>query len=565
MEAVEALIAAGEVDLVVVEDLSRLYRNPRFRWAFAQDAVDRGVRVICVADGLDTADENRETMMHAAALRHGLHVPDTRRRVRRTASYAFSRGGMVQKARYGYRKLTAAEAASGRSGPAGLRIARDDAATPRIREMRRRVMEGHGYRAVAEWLREEGVAAGSYAGKGWTARVVEDLLRDPILSGVRTFRDTLYTQVFRTGKTSRRGNPQPETAYHPELAHMTREEHAGLLAAMDAWAAGHGVPSGEGSPLRGRPRSRSAWPGQHARCGACGGLMYRNGRHLRCVNSLPGGERTCWNRVQARFDLIRSAVLPWVLSELEGHTGFREALVESAWGELQRRRSRRDGTGAECEARVAELSAQAARLAKAVARMPDSEALLAELRGVESALAEAKCERTALRERAGAAGMYASREDVAARLPEAVVELAADSWEFADLMRRLLPEFVVVPVQALDTGQVRPRARLTLDLSGWARPGEPVPPPSSAEFDLFEPPGRIRLAAACAAAEAADPKATLQGIASGLGTDRMTVKRALAYARLMAAAGTADPYRPLSSAPASASRWRTRPDRRAAS
>jgi DNA invertase Pin-like site-specific DNA recombinase len=108
----DELIATGKWDVVIVEDLSRTYRNPRFQWAFVQDCVDRQTRVICIADNIDTADEYWEAMMHTAALRHGLIVPDTRRRVRRTATHSFNNGGMVMKFRYGYRKLSIEEAAS---------------------------------------------------------------------------------------------------------------------------------------------------------------------------------------------------------------------------------------------------------------------------------------------------------------------------------------------------------------------------------------------------------------------------------------------------------------------
>ena len=76
--------------------------------------------MICIGDNLDTSDENWEITMGAAALRHGLHIPDTRRRVGRTTTHSFHRGGMVQKIRYGYRKLAHKEEAdSGQFGPKG--------------------------------------------------------------------------------------------------------------------------------------------------------------------------------------------------------------------------------------------------------------------------------------------------------------------------------------------------------------------------------------------------------------------------------------------------------------
>lgn len=112
MEAME-LIASGEWNLVIAEDLSRIFRNPRYQYMFVQDAVDAETRVICIADNLDTADEHWETMMGVACVRHGSVIPDTRRRVKRTATDSFHNGGIVQKVKFGYRKLNKEGAASG--------------------------------------------------------------------------------------------------------------------------------------------------------------------------------------------------------------------------------------------------------------------------------------------------------------------------------------------------------------------------------------------------------------------------------------------------------------------
>ena len=123
----ESLVAGGKIDLVIAEDLARIYRNPRYQYDFVQNAVDTRTRVICIGDNLDTADENWEITMGAASLRHGLHIPDTRRRVRRTATHAFHKGGMVQKVKYGYRKLRSRKQNPVRS-PDGL----ENRQTPRM-------------------------------------------------------------------------------------------------------------------------------------------------------------------------------------------------------------------------------------------------------------------------------------------------------------------------------------------------------------------------------------------------------------------------------------------------
>jgi site-specific DNA recombinase len=56
-------IETGTWDLVIMEELSRAYRNPRHQSAFVQNAVDAGTRVICIGDNLDTADEQWETSL----------------------------------------------------------------------------------------------------------------------------------------------------------------------------------------------------------------------------------------------------------------------------------------------------------------------------------------------------------------------------------------------------------------------------------------------------------------------------------------------------------------------
>jgi hypothetical protein len=415
VEAIDE-IATGRWDVVLMEDASKPYRNPRWIYAFIQDAVDMGCRVIAPGDNLDTSEENWEVNLGAAALRHGLHIPDTRRRVRRTATFAFHRGGMAAKYRFGYRKLTKEEADSGQFGPKGLRLAKVPGCTPIIHEMRRRRLAGDTRNAIADWLNGEGIRRGPYVKRGrWTGKLVDDHLRDPIYSGTRTLRDTIYEPVFKTGKHRRRKNPNPETEYYPELAHMTQEEQQELIAYLDQEAAKHRTKAGPQHPLYRRPRSRSIWPGQHARCAVCAGRMYRSGKHLKCENALANGPRSCWNHVQVDYQQVRDKVLGWVFSVLDQHPQFREVLIASAWQEYQRLRGRWQQSGAAVDERIADLKKQAGNLAKAIAQGGHLEALVSELATVQAALQIAESERSRLENEGNEAGGFQSPEEVAAR------------------------------------------------------------------------------------------------------------------------------------------------------
>ena len=70
-----------------------------------------------------------------------------------------------------------------------------------------------------------------------------------------------------------------------------------------------------------------------------------------------------------------------------------------------------------------------------------------------------------------------------------VEELIACSFDCAELLRQALPVFLVRPVQALDTRQVRPRGHLELAAPGSSGANETV---ATIELDLFEAPARMR-------------------------------------------------------------------------
>ncbi len=560
IRAAEDLVATGTIDLVIAEDLSRIYRNPRYQFDFVQNAVDVGTRVICIGDNLDTGDENWEITMGAAALRHGLHIPDTRRRVRRTATHSFHQGGMVQKVRYGYRKLSAEEAASGAFGPKNLRIAKLSECTPVIASMAGRVRAGESYATIADWLNSDGIAPGPYVTGGrWSARLVVELLSDPILAGMRTFRDTICRPVFKTGRHKATKNAEPETECYPQLAHLTPEEHSAVLTAIAARRRERTAKATGPPKRRGVPRSRSLWPGQSAVCGICGGLMYYAGRHLRCANSLRRMGECCWNRVQLLARLTRERVLECLLTFLADDERLRQRFVEAVWEISERaygsRRQRRDSTS-----EIAQLERQASNLTAAIAAGGQLQSLVERLQTVEASL---KKLRAAVKAPSASQESLdcVSRQDLADRLPEVIRKLSEDSFEFADLLQRLIPRFVVLPIQALDTPLVRPRGRLTFRFESLgadiaeASQGD-CDSQHSLTLDLFEPPLHIRAIAVCRQARLDFPQRSQRKIAAALGLNPMTVKRALDYLRRMEAAGLSDPYRELHAPPNHASRWR---------
>ena len=546
----EDLIATGHWDLVIAEDLSRIFRNPRHQYNFVQDAVDAETRLICIADNLDTADENWEIMLGAATLRHGMTVPDVRRRVRRTATHAFHRGGMVLKVKYGYRKLSEEEAASGEFGPPGLRIAKRPECTAILREMKDRVLRGDHYEAIAEWLRDEGVENPPYA-REWSAKLVKTLLCDPILSGTRRFRNVIHRPVYRTGKHRRIRNVEPEEKHYPELAHFSPDEHEELIRVIRDREQKHRQRSGRDHPRSGQPRSRAIWPAQHARCAVCGGLMYQIGESLKCQNALGKGRIRCWNRVQVRTSIARHQVLAALIEIAEQTPELMQLLLESITAERDHLYAKNHRAVHLIDREITERQRQAGNLSAAIAQGGRMEVLLERLAAVHRELQFLEEQRR----------QEASRptNDEPTNFESSLFSIAETSFAFADFLRDLIPQFLIQPVQALDTPQVRPQAKLTIEFPSSAG-AEPERCKLDHEFtvNLFEPPLHIQFVDACSTAKREAPNCSLKTIAQRLDLNHMTVKRALDYGRRMERAGLSDPYRKLTQKPNEASRWKRR-------
>lgn len=305
------------------------------------------------------------------------------------------------------------------------------------------------------------------------------------------------------------------------------------------------------SPLAGKARSRSLWPGQSATCAICGGALWQMGAFLKCGNALKRHGKECWNHVQVPVELVRARMVDWLLQSFERFPECRKAFLDAAWEAFQTR-SRKTGRDADAKRKeLASLQRQAANLAKAIAGGGQLDTLVTHLASTEQRIKEISgCLEQADLSRDDA---FASYELVASHADAALRVLVAESYEFADVMRQFFPQFVIQPVQALDTGLVRPRGKLRF---------QPAANQSQEQggtwlvLDFFDPPKHIAILRQCLDLKAENPKWSYRKIGDRLNEGYMTVKRAFGYARLMEAEGTVDAYRELDAKPEGASRWR---------
>ena len=271
--------------------------------------------------------------------------------------------------------------------------------------------------------------------------------------------------------------------------------------------------------------------------------------------------------MQATCEKSRQVLIDVVLEGIDRCPGAKEALSETAWQQIESVRRRRGNETSDIEKEAQDLETQSARIAEAIAQGGNIQSLVAKAKTIEKQLKIARKRLEENVELETAPALPATREQFQIEPRQALLELARTSFEFSDLIRKVVPHFVIQPIQALDTGQVHARAIFTLDPGALVQCPEKDRGQSSIgvdviERDLFEPPIHIRNVTRVVELWKykleLDDKASLSVLAKELGTNRMTVQRALAYFKIMEQQQTPTLYRILQDEPKDVPRWHKR-------
>jgi hypothetical protein len=239
---------------------------------------------------------------------------------------------------------------------------------------------------------------------------------------------------------------------------------------------------------------------------------------------------------------------------------FRDELLRAAQHQLSQQQRQGDSERDVRHAKAIDLESQERNLRKSIrlagdASDEDLKGLVEDLAFVTKQLKEIRAKATAAESSDGLFRNYSDHE-IRENLPKVLMHLLTTSFEMAELMRRFVPQSVIVPVQSLDTGQVYPRSKLLVrgHMEDYERLDELV-------MDLFEPPLHIRIMPKAVEMRRQEPRPTLKQIGTVLNVSYMSVKRALAYDRLMKEAGVSEPFIELRDKPTNASRWRYETDK----
>jgi hypothetical protein len=542
LEQIQALLRTGRLDLFIVEDIGRLVRGAE-AVRLCGIAVDHGTRVLAPNDGIDTDDDHWEEDVLSACRDHVGHNSHTSRRLKQKLMNRFIQsGGATPLLIAGYLKPERAQTYDD--------WAKDPAWEPIYAEWYRRLDGSLNCSAVADWLNQAKVSTGPYARRDtWDGDMVRRLTANPILKG-KPARGAMHTiKNHETGRRVSVKNPDgPRFKDYPHLAFWDEADFDRLNDRLAAHNQGKGRKPGEvRHPREGVPRSRTLFPGQHARCWYCGRICLWGGNGSAETLICKGSHNwLCWNSVTFRGPDATRAVVDALTAELDRLEGFDEqfrALVEQARHQAGSDLARRLD---EIAAREAELARQKANFLAAIAQAGPQPMLAQQINDLENQARRLAWERRELQQHARRPpDVPASPAALRALFQEHFAALAHDSHEFAGLLRRVVPELHVYNVRLLDGGHLLPRARVKLDLAGLVPDATGVPglaPLMTRELtlDLFEPPQREQVRAQAV-------RLTAEGVfqrvaARRLGVTQPVISQALALHRMMTERGLDTPY-----------------------
>jgi DNA invertase Pin-like site-specific DNA recombinase len=187
----EDLVANGDIDVVIMEDLGRHLRRAQ-AVGFCEQCEDSDTRLIAINDNIDTYKDWR---LHAffAAIKHEQSNKDTSERIKRSLRNRFNNGEALSCLIFGYIKPPGAKSDS--------ELYKDPTAEPIYERWFCMLENGASYAEVADWLNAENVPTGPYCDTDeWNGPMVSEITHNTILKGLRVRNNRKSKRNNKSGK-----------------------------------------------------------------------------------------------------------------------------------------------------------------------------------------------------------------------------------------------------------------------------------------------------------------------------------------------------------------------------
>ena len=229
----------GQFDVVLVDDLSRLARDNQLMQTLMAELGFHGVRVVSVADGLDSGDEDAMLVIQMRGVFNELLLTDLRQKTLRGQRGQKDRGFFVSEVIFGYRSRPVGEVRLDRRGryrPEGYKMEVEPGEARVVVRIFGDYAEGQTARQIAQSLVREGAPSPVRARRGWLAGTVNGILDNPKYIGRWVWNKTRTRRDARTGRC--RQVPKPESEW------VVVEDEALRIISQALWDRVQGIRQG---------------------------------------------------------------------------------------------------------------------------------------------------------------------------------------------------------------------------------------------------------------------------------------------------------------------------------
>ncbi len=336
-----ALVAAGErraFEVVLVDDLSRLARDNYLMLSVLAELRFNGVRVVSVADGLDSNDEEATLGIQVRGIFNELQLRDLKKKTLRGQIGQKLRGFSVGEKTYGYTSVpvgTVRLDKKGRPRPDGYRMTIEPREAAVVLRVFQCFADGHSLPRIVRALNEEGVPCRRRPAKAWSPSTVTRILDNTKYVGHWVWN---RTETRRDPKTGRR-----RKFTKPEAEWVVQDDESLRIVPRDLWDRVQ-VRRGEvkrtwvttkGEKGFGRAQSgrQKLYPTHllsgAMTCTACGNVIAQvTGNHGGYYGCLSASRGACDNKLIVRRTLAERVILGAVRERLVEPAAFERVLMK---------------------------------------------------------------------------------------------------------------------------------------------------------------------------------------------------------------------------------------------
>jgi site-specific DNA recombinase len=347
LAALMAAARAGEFDVVLVDDLSRLARDNHLMLSIIAELHFEGIRVISVADGLDSTDEESTLAIQVRGIFNELQLRDLKKKTLRGQIGQKERGFFVGEKTFGYRSGPVGEMKmdkKGRPRPDGYKMEIEPQQAAIILRIFISYAEGMPLTQIVKTFNEENVPGSIRSAKGWSPATISRILDNEKYAGRWVWNRTESRRDPKTGRRRRFDKPESEWIINEDdelrivptqLWETVRERRKAMHRTWPGGNGKRGFSDGQGSRQAHFPTHLLAGA---MVCGSCGATIAqvsgKGGGYYGCLAATKGA---CGNKTLVRRTLVEKVILGAVQQQIADpeHIGYVLQRVEEEIAKLR--------------------------------------------------------------------------------------------------------------------------------------------------------------------------------------------------------------------------------------